>query len=236
MRLFVSLVVGAAVLATLETHALWEYWVWPPSSLAERACAGGPVRWAVMGLDEAAPQLQLPDPGSSARKRVREACHRLGGCDGQTELEIAAADCGGATPPAALDAGVAAEIWQKVRTSDGYARAWRDVWPGRGAYATIVSFAGDRGEERVVVAATSPVRPTRLGDDTYRHAEWRLARTDGKLRVVAAQTYRFDVAGVEFLTWPMLFFLNLAILVIVWSVARAARALSSVLVRAVRGY
>ena len=40
----------------------------------------------------------------------------------------------------------------------------------------------------------------------------------------------FDVAGVEFLTWPVLFFVDVVLLVILWGVAQVVRALCSVVV------
>ncbi|MBY0274419.1 hypothetical protein K2Z84_03685 [Candidatus Binatia bacterium] len=132
--------------------------------------------------------------------------------------------------PASLDQRRTMELWRAVRTSDDYARIWRDAEPARrGAYATVVAF-GNSGDERAVVAASGAVHPTRLGDDTYRFAEWLLAPTGQGLRVVAAQTYLFDEAGVEFLSWPVLFFIDLVLLVILWGVVQVVRALCSVAV------
>lgn len=234
MRSLIGLVLSAVILASLQTRYLWEYWVRPPASLASDACAGGPVRWAVVGVDDEPLDPRVHVPSALDSELAQEACRRGPGECGRTNVEIAAVQCSGGTMPALLDQDRAMELWRTVRESDDYGRLWRDVEPAwRGTYATVVLF-GEGGNERAVVAASGAVHPTRVGDDTYRFAEWLLAQTDQGLRVVAAHTYRFDVAGVEFLTWPVLFVVDVVLLVILWGVAQVVRALCSVVVGALK--
>ncbi len=90
MRPLLVLELGAAILASLQTRYLWESWVRPPTSLATEACTGGPVRWAVVGLDEEPLDPRVQVPAALDSELAQEACQRGSGGCGRTNVEIAA--------------------------------------------------------------------------------------------------------------------------------------------------
>jgi hypothetical protein len=197
MRVVVSLfgAVALVLVATaIEHRLLWGYWRERPS-----------VAPALEGSRAAASSIvEGFDPGSTMpvvdRNRLIEGFLAL--CD------VPRNECleGRFAKALAIDSEQLAAMPQVPVQDLSLILAWLrdsgwdlDVSPHE---TTVIESGGPDGPAWVVAARSV------VGNDRYHYSEWLLESLDGRFSGAANARFQFEIAGIEFLTWPVLLSLN----------------------------